>query len=282
MFIFSFQSLVDSRDVEGKTAIHQCSIFGSSDCARVILVNGAQVDALKRGDWSPLMHSVARADLQLVALLLENGADIRICNKDGWNAIALATRTGNQHLLDMLEKHSLLKHFHSAWHIRTKNGRTLLHIAAMNGHIHFANRFLADSFFAKPLDVNATDVCGVTPFMDAARIDSLEMCQLFKHYSGNSFNVNQVDASGRSALHMAAQANAISVVKYLVSELQCEKNLEDVWHQTALFLAVREGHLEMTELLLQLGAKRTSDGHKRNLFDIAKQYNHQHLLPYFS
>lgn len=241
------------------------------------------MDALKRGDWSPLMHSVARTDLQLVALLIEYGADIRICNKDGWNPVALATRTGNQHLLDMLEKHSISKQLLSAWHIRTKNGRTLLHIAAMNGHLHFANRFLDDSFFAKPLDVHATDVCGVTPFMDAARIDSLEMCQLFRrHHSDGSFNVNQVDASGRSALHTAAQANATSVVKYLVNELQCDINLEDVWHQTPLFLAVREGHIAMTELLLQLGAKQTSDGHKRNLLDIAQQFDHQHLVPYFS
>lgn len=250
----------------------------------MLLANGAQVDALKRGNWNSLMVSVCKVDLGLTALLLECGADIRLCNKDGWNAVALATRTGDEQLVNLLERHCTAKKLYSPWHVRTKNGRTLLHIAVMNGHHHLASRLLDSSFFAGPLDVRATDVCGVTPFMDAARIDNVELCQLLRRSSdgSSSFHVNQVDNSGRSALHMAAQTNAVSVLKYLVNELQAEIDLEDAWNQTPLFLAVREGHQSATELLLQLGARQTSDGHQRSLLDIAQQYGHHHLVPYLS
>lgn len=260
--------------------LHISCISGSLECSRTLLANGAQVDALKRGDWTCLMISVTKIDIDHVYTLLNYGADLSLCNKDGWNAVHLATRTGNISLLTLLENHSKSNNFEHVWITKTRNARTLLHIASMHNFFEVVRYFLNDCSLTKYLEINSKDVCGVTAFMDAARANSVELCHLLFNHSYNKFNVNETDYSGRGALHMAAQTNALDVIKYLVNTLKCDINLEDNWKQTPLFLALREGHQEAVQLLLKLGIKQSLDIKKRSPIDIALQYGQNHLVQY--
>lgn len=228
------------------------------------------------------MNAVAKCDLDLARTLLQFGADLSLSNKDGWNTLHLGTRTGNMHLVQLLESYAKENGVSTAWQARTKNGRTIMHICAMHRHLHLAIHFLNQLSLDELTQVNREDVCGVTPFMDAARVDSLEMCQLLREHLGDSFQVNQSDLCDRNALHFAAQANSLRCLEYLVSTLRCDINWADKWGQTAIFLAVREGHEQATKLLLSLGAEKTLDVQNRSLQDIAQQYGHVHLVSYLS
>lgn len=59
---------------------------------------------------------------------------------------------------------------------------------------------------------------------------------------------------GRTALHAAAAAGKIPVVRRLVDELGAKVNAKDHWQGTPLDDAVREGHKAVAEFLLQKGA----------------------------
>ena len=293
-------TIINERDSEGKTPLHVSCILSSLECAKILLKNGADVNALKRGDWTALMTAVTKVDLDLVNLLLQHGADLCLCNKglyqfvsnfyflfielflnlDGWNTIHLATRTGDISLLRLLEEHtkSTLTHIHPIWAAKSKNGRNILHIAATNKHIEVVKYLLHQSSIGKYLDYQCKDSCGVSPFVYACGVNSVELCQiLYKHSSGN-LPVEDRDQSGRTALHIAAQTNACDVIYFLVNTLRCDLNAKDIWQQTPLFLAVREGHVQAVKLLIELGATKPIDIKGRSPLQIATIFGHQNKL----
>lgn len=253
-------------------------IYGSYDCLQILIGCVVDVNSLKRGDWTPLMISVSKVNLKISKLLLENGAKVDICNKDGWNVFHIAARTGNVNLLCLLEEYFISKGEEKLWNSKSNNGRTLLHIAAIHGHLDVMKFLIkklgSDAVFCK-------DFCGVSPFMNAAQINSLEICRLIYMINPTNIDVNDADNSGRSSLHLAAQTNSTDIIRFLVCDCHCNIDFQDSWKQTPLFLAVREGHFESTKLLLELGAKQLEDFKCRNPRYIALQYKHNHLLELF-
>ncbi|KAJ6216455.1 hypothetical protein RDWZM_007612 [Blomia tropicalis] len=270
--------LIDERDFEWKTPLHVCCISNSIDCAEILLMFGAQVNSLKRGDWTPLMISLAKGSLPMARLLIQYGADPSIINKDGWNAIHIATRTGNIELIELLEKQPNIKP--EQWLAQSKNKRTLLHIASSNGHLALVKHFLVKSPFAKYFTINCKDSCGTTPFMDAARTNCVDICQFYWDHSNKSLDIYEYDNLGRTALHLAAQTNSCDAIVWLIQTLNYNIECKDQWKQTPLFLSVREGHEEATKLLLKFGAKQSTDSKNRCPIDIANIYGHKVLVDY--
>ena len=71
------------------------------------------------------MLSCIKENLKLIQYLIERGADISIINKDGWNALHMAVREGHINVVKYLISvcnDEIIKS-------KTKNGRTLIHIA---------------------------------------------------------------------------------------------------------------------------------------------------------
>lgn len=63
-----------------------------------LLGEGVEAEALKAGDWTPLMLAAASKAPSAAAvadLLLEGGADVTAVNKDGWTSLHIAARTGS-------------------------------------------------------------------------------------------------------------------------------------------------------------------------------------------
>jgi len=101
------------------------------------------VDALKRGDWTPLMLACTKsgpAACRCIAALLAADADAHLRNKDGWTPLFIACRAGDDYAVNLL-----LKHSPSCIHDRSNNGRSALHIAgnyalhAVISHLSHAN-----------------------------------------------------------------------------------------------------------------------------------------------
>lgn len=86
--------------------------------------SGATIDPLKRADWTPLMLACTKRNLQVIRHLIENGANLRLENKDGWTSFHLACREGDKEIVNYL-----LDVDGSVWNNVTKNGRTPLHTA---------------------------------------------------------------------------------------------------------------------------------------------------------
>lgn len=77
----------------GKSVLHEAAQNSHMECVRFLLEDvGIHPDSLKQGDWTPLMLACTKNNLEIVQLLVSNGADVSLKNKDGWTAFHIACR----------------------------------------------------------------------------------------------------------------------------------------------------------------------------------------------
>ena len=70
------------------------------------------------------MLSCAKSNVDVIRVLVQNGANLRLRNKDGWNCFHIAAREGQTNILNYL-----LDSCTDIWNSCSKNGRTPLHTA---------------------------------------------------------------------------------------------------------------------------------------------------------
>jgi hypothetical protein len=164
--------------------------------------------------------------------------------------------------------------------------RTALHLAASNGRLTVV-ACLVDELGA---NVSPIDRWGGTPLDDAVRHSHIsvreflegkgalrgvsqpgewdegadlcdaakkgDMSRLRRLASQKQKGCDQADYDGRCALHLAACAGRLDVVKLLVEELNAALEVKDRWGGTPLDDAEREGHTPVVEYLIGRGAPR--------------------------
>lgn len=74
----------------GWTALHYACATGKLSVAEFLVANGAKVNALSPSETTPLMMAVNSGNEVLIKFLLDNGADLRMRNHEGYSAIDVA------------------------------------------------------------------------------------------------------------------------------------------------------------------------------------------------
>jgi ankyrin repeat protein len=98
---------------------------------RLLLKNGAAVDATSNSGGTPLILAAGNSDLDVVKLLLEKGAAIEARNKEGFTPLMSAVQAGQLEVVRLLlEKGASLD--------AKVRGRTSLQIAEEQGHTQIA------------------------------------------------------------------------------------------------------------------------------------------------
>lgn len=153
-------------------------------------------------------------------------------------------------------------------------GRTALFFASEYGALDIVKALLA----TPGIDVNLTEN-GTTPLVVALAFGRAEVADVLRaagaeprytlrsaSFQGNADevgrildgpdagDVNEADASGRTALWWAAWANQAPALLRLLAAPGIDVNREDNAGNTPLAWAVRKGHLEVIELLKNAGA----------------------------
>ena len=257
---------VNFTNREEKTALHLSAQHKHLRCCQ-LLVNNKQtiVDSLNRSDWSPLMLALTKDNnLDVVKLLIDNNASLSLKNKDGWNGFHIAVRTGY-----LPQIHYLITKDLSVSQTRSKTKRSPLHTAALCGNIQVVQFLLNNCSY----ECDQTDSCGLTPLMESLRSDCPDISRLLiaKH-NANPFLSDHI---GRNGLHISCEANAIKSIKFLLCELNFEVNcITSVGNLSPLHLAVKEGHIDTINLLLDFGADLTlRDSKERTAYDLAVALN---------
>lgn len=83
---------VNDRDYAGNTALHDAALKGHIDIVRLLLDNGAEID-IRSGVTdldTPLIDAASHGHVDIVKLLLDRGADPRIYNAQGKTALDFA------------------------------------------------------------------------------------------------------------------------------------------------------------------------------------------------
>ena len=97
----------------------------------MVAYTGANINAVKKADWTPLMLACTKQDASIVQILLDHGADPLFKNKDGWNSLHIAVREGNFEIVNSILIHSanIPEKKKELCLTKSKNGRSLLHTA---------------------------------------------------------------------------------------------------------------------------------------------------------
>lgn len=141
------------------------------DVARVLLANGADVNAVNPSNWDSIaLHEAAfRARQEFVALLIDHGANVNFVNSWGRTPLMVALS------FRRVDNATLLINRGTDVTIADKDGTTPLHMAAWVGDPR-----LVELIIAKGADVNARDKFG-TPL---GRAKSEEISRILKSHGG--------------------------------------------------------------------------------------------------
>ncbi len=91
-----------NASTEGLNALFY--VAGSNDvaAAQLLIDAGCQLNALRAGAPTPLMHAAFRNRPAMVRLLIERGADIGYIDKNGSSALSLAQERGHTEIVALL------------------------------------------------------------------------------------------------------------------------------------------------------------------------------------
>lgn len=280
MLIGKADKNIINDSLEGKTPLIIAVGNSYIDTAKILIENGADVNAIDFEGWSALSYAVNNGDIEIAKLLLENKAKIKdelliaikspivesrinmmkllIDNKaninytdeNGFNPLNIAIESGDMELTKFLitngaNVNSLMQDGVSLiGYAIAQNNMDLLQILIENGaNVNYTN---GDSW-------------ADTPLMTASR---LGLDNVVRILLTRNADINSVDMNGNTALHTAALNSQLSVVKLLL-EKNPNLDIQNKVGNTALHLAVISGNIDIVGELVLKGANtriRNNDG----------------------
>jgi len=272
--------LLNAKDSEGKTALHQAVYNGQEDVAEYLIDRGADLNARSNQNSVPLNGAAFYGHNNAVKLLIDRGADINAANNAGYTPLLSGTAAGHFEIVKMLiaagaDKNArlnldnanallvagfsgnnvLIEYFLSqGFDINSTNNENegLLHYAAFGTNIELIERLINNG-----VDVNAKSTKNVVPLHYAALGCQLEVVT---YLLNSGADVNIADDEGETPLHEAmigafrdTTNSAIEIVKLLV-EHGADINKQTTQGTTPIFWAIYGDKPDLMEYLLSVGA----------------------------
>nr|5AQ9_A Chain A, OFF7_DB08V4 [synthetic construct]5AQ9_C Chain C, OFF7_DB08V4 [synthetic construct] len=119
---------VNAADNTGTTPLHLAAYSGHLEIVEVLLKHGADVDASDVFGYTPLHLAAYWGHLEIVEVLLKNGADVNAMDSDGMTPLHLAAKWGYLEIVEVLLKHG------ADVNAQDKFGKTPFDLADDNGN----------------------------------------------------------------------------------------------------------------------------------------------------
>ena len=238
---------INAVDIEGWSALSYAVNNGDIEIAKLLLENKAKIkDELLIAIKSPIVES----SINIMKLLIDNKANINYTDENGFNPLNIAIESGDMELTKFLitngaNVNSLMQDGVSLiGYAIAQNNMDLLQILIENGaNVNYTN---GDSW-------------ADTPLKTASR---LGLDNVVRILLTRNADINAVDMNGNTALHTAALNSQLSIVKLLL-EKNPNLDIQNKVGNTALHLAVISGNIDIVGELVLKGANtriRNNDG----------------------
>jgi cytohesin len=226
---------VDAIDDRGQTRLHTAAFEGYKEVVKLLIDNGADINAQGIGELRPLHFAAGRGHRDVVELLLAKGADPKAKLENHKTAVHLAVSGGYQDVAELLLQRGC------DVNARDVEGMTPLHAAIEGGH-----KLTAELLILKGADLTAKAGGEYTPLQLAASLGRKDMVELLLAHGAN---MDDSTSESMSPLHWAAFEGHKNVVKALIAK-GVDVNSKGKNGETPLHLAALEGHKEVVEFLL--------------------------------
>ncbi|KAK2594104.1 hypothetical protein QQS21_008207 [Conoideocrella luteorostrata] len=242
------QPLESGRIINTKTPLIWAAEKGYKVVARVLIEQGAAIEAKTGNGSTPLMIAAHNGHEAVARLLIDKGAAIEAKTGNGWIPLLFAAYTGHEAIARLLIDKG------AAIEAKTGDGWTPLMIAAENGHEAVA-RLLIDKGAA--IEAKAGD--GWTPLMIATDNGHEAAARLL---IDKGAAIEAKTGNGWTLLMIAAHNGHKAVARLLIDKgAVIEAKTGNGW--TPLMIAAHNGHEAVARLLINKGAAveaKTSDG----------------------
>ncbi|KAG2503012.1 hypothetical protein JM18_009682 [Phytophthora kernoviae] len=232
-------------DEDGYTALLCAAQNGHVDVVLLLLEQGADIEKTNGKGCTALICAAQNGHEETVRNILEKGADIELATDDGYTPLIIAAQNDQAEVVQLLlEKGADIE-------IADDNGYTSLIFAAQNGHADIVNIIL-DSGAA--IDTESND--GSTALLVATLFSQLRAVSSLVDHGAN---VDFPDSSGKTSLMVAAQKGDAAVMQLLL-ENEADVNAQAHNGNSVLVFAALGGHADCIEMLLDLGADANAAG----------------------
>ncbi|PKY44925.1 ankyrin [Rhizophagus irregularis] len=230
-------------NIHGRQPLHEA--IDDYECVKYLCDQNIDVNCMKRGDWTSLMISSMKGDLNIVKELINHGANVNFLNKDGWSSLHLAAKEGHFDVVIYLYNISPTLSL-----TPSKSGRLPIHTAALCDHheIVFQLLSLASNEETKQYLLNSSDNGGTNLLQNFVICGNVQIVKkLIDEYD---VKIDYKDNLGREAIHHAAIIGNKEMIE-LLFEKGANINVQDNWDKfTSLHHAAKEGHVNVVKYLI--------------------------------
>uniref|UniRef100_A0A8D0GQK8 Ion transport domain-containing protein n=1 Tax=Sphenodon punctatus TaxID=8508 RepID=A0A8D0GQK8_SPHPU len=234
---------LDFQNAEGQTPLHLGAWEGDEALLKFFALCKASPNIADKMERSPLHIAVERGHTHIVEFLTEKfHSDVLARTKDGSTLMHVAAECGHPDtVLALLKKGVLLR-------MPNKNGALALHMAAKRGHAAVVKALLQ-----KGTEVDARTKDDYTALHVAAQYCKPLVVQTLLGFGA------QVQLKGGKAqetpLHIAARIEEGEKVAEMLLKSGADVNVEQENGETAMLIAARHGNLQMITALIEEGGE---------------------------
>ncbi|XP_029473082.1 cortactin-binding protein 2 isoform X2 [Rhinatrema bivittatum] len=179
---------------DGYSALYSAAENGHTDCVRLLLTSGAQIDAADKNGFTALCSAAAQGHFKCTELLLAYDADVNHAAEGGQTPLYLACRNGNN------ECTKLLLEAGAERCTVTSDGWTPIHAAVDSGNIDCLKLLM---YYGLPGDGSFVRDAELEPdFSDLERRVDMDISKAKPVVSADL--INHADKEGWTAAHIAA------------------------------------------------------------------------------
>ncbi|KAI5621888.1 transient receptor potential cation channel, subfamily N, member 1, partial [Silurus asotus] len=265
--LVEFNANLDSQNDDGQTPLHIATLEGDQAMVKYFYYRIANPNITDKLDRNPLHIAAERGLTKLVEILTENfKSNVLERTKDGSTLLHIAARCGHPDtVLTLINKGIPL-------HTQNKVGAVCLHEAAKYGHVAVVWALLL-----KGMHVDTTTKDGLTALHIAAENCHPHVVEILQGFGA------QVQLRGgkalESPLHIAARVKDGEKVVEMLLKSGAEVNTELENGETAMHVAARHGNLQVMKSLVEEGADLTwKSKAEETPLHVAVRHCHAHMV----
>ena len=231
---------LNTVDKNGETLLFEACKQGNIEIVELLVENGADISATNNSNETPLFEACRQGNIEIVELLVKNGADISVINNNNETPLFEACRQQNTEVIDLLVKNG------ADVTISNNEGKQIFDYVDMSID-GSCNKYMRNLYCRNYNDALKNDIKNNT--FDEKTLNAL---------SGTDYKdeiLNLQDNNGETLLFEACKQGNIKVIDFLI------KNGADIYLQDLDDKNIFD-HIDSGKIYLKDGVKKYLIGYK--------------------